>query len=293
MANQRNDSHIGYDPSYFGPRSLGDNLKGGSKWQWFKKGLKKIGIQLLVVGLALLWLSLIAATWIEDADAAESGGNSPGIYTEDSEYNFSWLDPDKKIYVLQNRKYTKAYHPLLSVMGGVGFSNPYRNSYNLDMRLGIYISEAFGIEGFYTLTNNIENSTFKALQNASPSVWPAVRAVNGEGGLLVHWSPWYAKINVFNQILYFDWYFSGGAGILQDTLELKKNTSQQPINSTENFTAFFLGTGHQYHLSRRFIVRLDFTAAFYNALIYGDPSISGETAWYSNLNFSLGLGFRL
>ena len=35
---------------------------------------------------------------------------------DDDEYNFSWLDPDKKIYVLQNRKYRKAGRVMFSGM---------------------------------------------------------------------------------------------------------------------------------------------------------------------------------
>ena len=35
--------------------------------------------------------------------------------SSDEEYNFKWLDPDKKVYVLQNRKYRKALRPFFSV----------------------------------------------------------------------------------------------------------------------------------------------------------------------------------
>ena len=39
----------------------------------------------------------------ERAPAASGDGSN-----SDDEYNFNWLDPEKKIYVLQNRKYLKA-----------------------------------------------------------------------------------------------------------------------------------------------------------------------------------------
>ena len=51
--------------------------------------------------------------------------------TSKAEYDFSWLDPDKKIYVIQNRKYLKAKRALVSVLGGLGLSNPYRTTYNV------------------------------------------------------------------------------------------------------------------------------------------------------------------
>ncbi|MEK6704889.1 MAG: hypothetical protein AABZ06_03800, partial [Bdellovibrionota bacterium] len=158
------------------------------------KKINEIRTQLVLAMLALLWLTMLTAAWSE---AAESSAGDLG-----GEYNFTWLDPDKKIYVLQNRRYTKANKLFVSAMVGPGFSNPYRSSYNLDPRIAYYFSEALGFEAFYGLTSNSGNNTFDALQRASPNTWPLVREIRSQYGLLVHWVPWYAKINVFNKILY-------------------------------------------------------------------------------------------
>ena len=62
------------------------------------------GIRLALVIFAMLWMLLIATTWAEAADVpVDNSGN---------DYSFRWLDPDKKIYVLQNRKFTKANRPI-------------------------------------------------------------------------------------------------------------------------------------------------------------------------------------
>ena len=229
--------------------------------------------------MAFLWLMIVAASWAESAEPSE-----------DDEYNFKWLDPDKKIYVLQNRKYQKARKVLISGMVGTAWSNPYRSAVSLDPRIAFYFSEALGVEAFYTNLKNSENSTFKALGSTNTPVLPIVREIRGQYGLLLHYVPWYSKINVFNNILYFDWYFSAGYGALETALDTRAKITDAPIYETANISAFFVGTGHQYHLSQTFVIRLDFTGAFYNAPLAGN---TGESSLFTNYIFGAGLGLRL
>lgn len=245
---------------------------------YWRKVAKDWGLRAGVVLLATLWLILIASSW---ADAKEN--------KEDDEYNFNWLDPDKKIYVLQNRKYLKAKRLMLSAMIGPGWSNPYKTTFNIDPRAAYYLSESFGIEVFYQFTMNKSNSTLEALERASTTV-PIIREIKSQTGILLHWVPWYAKINVFNKILYFDWYFAGGAGSIRSDLDVRGSRSAAPAIQAENPFAVYLATGHQYHLTHDVTVRLDVTGAFYR----GQVSVnSGDKSWYSNYNFGFGLGLRL
>ncbi len=205
---------------------------------------------------------------------------------DDDEYNFSWLDPDKKIYVLQNRKYQKAGRVLFSGMLGVGWSNPYRDTFNIDPRVAFYVSESFGVEFFYEFVSNSENNTYQALKDAAPNTAPLVREIKNQYGALAHWVPWYAKINFFNEILYFDWYLEGGLGGINsqvvDAIHNASNPTQQ------NLMAIFVGTGQQYHLSQHWLVRLDVLGSFYSAQVDGT---SGDKKWFSNYNFTAGIGF--
>ncbi len=246
--------------------------------------VRRWALRLGLISVALFWLGLIATTWAEAADRA------PASVTPDStdEYSFNWLDPDKKIYVLQNRKYTKAGKVLLSAMIGTSFSNPYRTTLNFDPRFAYYFSEDWGVEAFYTVMSNSSNNAYKALVATNASVLPVIRENKSQFGALLHWAPWYSKINVFNQILYFDWYFSGGAG--QISSQYFTNPTNPPIVTNQDLTAFYAGTGQQFHVSQALVVRWDITASFYNALY--DAS-TGDKAWFSNYNFSIGLGLRL
>lgn len=232
------------------------------------------------LALAVLMTAIVGPHFTPAAHAASNPA--------DEEYSFDWLDPDKKVYVLQNRKFLKGGKLLVSAMGGLGLSETYRKSYSFDPRVAYYLNEALGIEAFYALSMNSVNGNFKALEESTTSL-PLIREIQSRYGVLAHWSPWYAKINVFNAILYFDWYFTAGAGQMQTRLNTEDQRGADPVWVTQNLFAFYLGTGHQYHLSRNFIIRLDLTGAFYQAPIFGD---TGEKALFSNFNFNVGAGFR-
>ena len=238
-----------------------------------------------VVFLAGLWLTIVAASW---ADASED--IAPDTIGSREEYSFKWLDPDKKIYVLQNRKYIKANHLMLSALIGPGISNSYRDTAGLSFRGAYYFTEWLGLEGFYTAGFNSENKTFEALKQTAPTALPIVREIRGETGVLLQYVSWYAKINVFNSILYFDWYFSGGVGTLRTALDTRLNSASPATYTEENLTSYFLGTGQMFHLSQLFTVRLDLTSAFYRAPILGN---TGASTWFSNYLFGFGLGLKL
>ena len=238
-------------------------------------------IKVILVLLATLWLGVVAASWSE---AAEEGVNA------DDEYNFSWLDPEKKIYVLQNRRFTKANKLLLSLGGGLAKTSPYRSSYAVDPRVAYYFTEQWGFEVMYQIFSNSPNNNYKALSGTG--VTPNVLEVKNQLAALLHWAPWYAKINVFNSILYFDWYFSAGVGTVSTTATAGEINSVRNTGTPGNksYTGMFFGTGHQFHVSEHFVVRLDFTNVWFKA---PERAISGANANYTNSTFTLGVGLRL
>jgi len=202
-----------------------------------------------------------------------------------------WI-PKKKIYVLQNRRYTKAGRMMLSAFAGPGISSPYRNSYSVQGRIGYYFSEAWGFEAFGFLTSNSENNTYANLKTAVGSgTLPVVREFRSEVGAAVSYVPWYAKINVFNSILYFDWYFMGGVTSIQAALDTRGSTTGPASYTNQSLLGIFAAMGHNYHLSDSITIRADFSGAFYPR----PPSAvnTGDNAWYSDYNFGVGIGWRI
>lgn len=205
------------------------------------------------------------------------------------EVTFDWVDPEKESAVLQNRRYLKAERLFVSAMFGPGSSSAYRSTFSVDARIAYYFRELLGIEVFYSLFSNRENNTFEALKIASPGALPVVREIRSQYGLLWHFVPWYAKINVLDRILYLDWYFSGGTGTLHTALDARTAAGAAPTFVFDDRFAVFLGTGHQFHLSESLAVRLDLTGSFYQAPV---AETSGASSWFSNFVFGAGLGVR-
>ena len=77
---------------------------------------------------------------------------------------------------------------------------------------------------------------------------------------------------------------------IRSRLDTRTSASAALKYLNQNFTGFFLGTGHEYHVTQMFVVRLDFTSYFYQAPEAGN---TGGDTWFSDLNFGLGLGVRL
>ncbi len=225
---------------------------------------------------------------------------SSSLAADDNDYNFSWLDPEKKIYVLQNRRYRKAGNPQLYVLGGISLGDTYRTVYQVQPRLGYWFNEDFGIEGFYSSRFHSVNNSYRALEQAIESGGvaksPYIREVKSQLGVLFNWAPWYAKINVFNSIIYFDWYFSVGAGVLSTDIgpKTKEDAVSAPDWKSESLFAVYLGTGQLFHLSERWMVRLDALGHFYSASIYGGlPGAPTDKSIFSDFALNLGLGLKL
>ena len=216
---------------------------------------------------------------------------------DDDNYNFSWLDPEKKIYVLQNRKYRKAERLQLFALGGIGLGETYRTAYQFQPRMAYWFNEDFGIEAFYSVRWNNQNNAYRALVQASGSgATPLIREVNNEVGALFNWAPWYAKINVFNSVLYFDWYFSLGLGSMSTQIGPRTSTDAVygPQWQKQNLFAIYLGTGQLFHLSEMFSLRLDLIGHFYSAPIYGGLTGSAENkSIFSSFSFDTGIGIKL
>lgn len=216
----------------------------------------------------------------------EAGRNPNGPNAEDEEYNFSWLDPDKKVYVLQNRKYRKASRFAIFLQGGLNLSNPYRTEYFGMPRASYWFTEQFGVEVFYAAATNSDNTTLTALKNVGPSVLPYVREIRSFYGALATWTPWYSKLNFFNKILYFDWFFNLGLGQVNTALDQNVRVGQASNFKTETQFALYYGTGMDFYINRNFLVRLDLVGMMFNA-----EGADRKSRTTFNYDFAAGIGY--
>lgn len=129
-------------------------------------------------------------------------------------YDFLWLDPDKKVYVLQNKIHKKEHTVYANIGVGLGLSSTFQDTSLTHANLGFNITEDWAVEGLYTSYGNKDNEALENLKRLNGSI-PFIRKTKSNYGLIAKWSPFYGKINTFNKIFYFDWSFGLGLGKLQ------------------------------------------------------------------------------
>jgi outer membrane beta-barrel protein len=218
----------------------------------------------------------------------------PSVDSERDEYDFSWLDPDKKIYVVQNRKFTKASHLELATGYGIGMGETYRTQRQWNVRGTFYFSEHWGISGIFFNNYNSENDTMAQLKNVSSTV-PSVRDTDQYYGVSVMWLPFYGKVNLFNQIFYIDWHFEAGIGNAKTEIDLNQRASSPPSIQFDDFSAFHWGSGWKFFINRHWGARMDFLATYYkapNGLRPGNATgqtDGSEDNTYDNYYLTLGL----
>jgi outer membrane beta-barrel protein len=204
-------------------------------------------------------------------------------------YEFSWLDPDKEVYVLQNRKFRKVNHLQLNLGGGITTSGAFVDAKTLQGRVGYFFTEDFGLEGFYTKNSGKENDTATGVRNkGGAGSYPFRRIVDGYTGGMVLWSPFYSKINTFNKIVYMDWIFGlGYAQLKEHNNKIELNDSVNKTETYETHSGFVWDVGMKFYIDESFSVRTDLTAVHYSAT----KATSTESAYYSNFDAAVSLGY--
>lgn len=208
---------------------------------------------------------------------------------EESVYDFSWLDKDKEVYVLQNRKYRKAGRPFVSIGTGVTTSGAFVDSYYYQGRLGFFFKEDFGFEGIYTKSNGSENDTFKDI----PSSTAFIRTVDNYWGAGILWSPFYAKVNTFNKVIYVDWTI--GAGFGQLTEKNNKETLVAGVAmplTTETHPAVYWDMQLKFWVNTNWTVNFDIISFYYEADKAKADSGSNPSEYYSNYDLGLSLSYN-
>jgi outer membrane beta-barrel protein len=205
-------------------------------------------------------------------------------------YEFSWLDPDKEVYVLQNRKFRKSNHLQLNIGGGVTTSGAFVDATSIQGRVGYFFNEDFGLEGFYSKNSGKENDTAIGVRNAGGAgSKPFRRIIDNYSGALVLWSPFYSKINTFNKIIYMDWIFGLGYAQVQEhnnRLEVQQFSSST-VQTFETHGGLVWDVGMKFYIDDSFSIRTDLTSIYYSAI----KATSTASAYYSNFDATVSLGY--
>ncbi len=207
-------------------------------------------------------------------------------------YEFSWLDPDKEVFVLQNRKFRKASRLHVNLGAGITTSGAFVDSTAIQGRAGYFVTEDYGLEVIYSKNSGKENDTAKGVRtsNAGGSgTIPFRRIVQSYTGAMFLWSPFYSKINTFNSIVYMDWIFGVGYASLveKNNKAVFADASQEGVETEETHSGLMWEAGMKFYLNENFSIRTDLTAIHYSA-----DNISSEGSSYkSNFDATVSLGY--
>lgn len=220
--------------------------------------------------------------------------SSVALANEKSVYDFSWLDKDKEIYVLQNRKFRKDGRLYVALTGVKTLSGAFENSMGGHFRAGFFFNEDWGFEFTYGQYSNSKNDVNKGVREQGTI--PYVRSTKSLMGGLVWWSPFYGKLNTFNEIFYFDWMFGLGAAQVQSEDNRREfNIVKSTAMTAESNMALMWSTAMRFHINEAWSFRIDFTGYHYNAKRTSRTGI-GATPFtkkqlFSNYDMGLGLVF--
>ncbi len=218
------------------------------------------------------------------------------VASEKSLYEFSWLDKDKEIYVLQNRKFRKDGRFYIGGTGVKTVSGVFIDSYGASLRAGYFFNEDWGFELAYGKNSGSENDTAKGVREQAASV-PYFRKIDSYMGGMLMWSPFYSKINTFNKIFYFDWML--GAGLSSINTQDNRNkfvvgsTSQNDLTN-ENALGGIWSTGFRFYITNSWSLRMDLTGLHYTAeksRKAGTGPVTKDSQIFSNYDIGLGLNY--
>lgn len=215
------------------------------------------------------------------------------IASEKSLYEFSWLDKDKEIYVLQNRRFRKVGKVYVGGDGVKTISGAFVDSYGGNIRGGYFFTEDWGFEGILGKSSGSKNDTAKGVEDQQSKAF--YRKVDTYIGAMAMWSPFYSKINTFNKVFYYDWMF--GLGVASVKILDNRNEFDTPagtsLTSTNAIGAIW-NTGLRIYISDSWSLRVDFTGLHAKpkkeSIVRNGNSVTTNSL-FSNYDFGIGLNY--
>jgi len=206
-------------------------------------------------------------------------------------YDFLWLDPDKKVYVLQNKIYPKENSFYLDFGYISNITTSFEDTTGAQLKFGYYFNEELAVEFSYNQYASQTNSTYESVKVVNDSE-PFIRRVNRIQSLFLIYSPFYGKINTFNKIFYFDWSFGVGTGQMNASSNLNsvRNPGSPNTFDSENYNPIQFKSNLKFHMNKKIHLGVEFLNSNYEAGSPKNPS-SNEWKQSNDLIFSLGVSF--
>lgn len=210
---------------------------------------------------------------------------------EESLYDFLWLDPDKKVYVLQNKLYKKEHSFYADIGYLTNYTSKFQNTQGFGLRAGYYFHEEWAFELFMNQYSNANNDDYRSIRVVNGAD-PFIRKLNSTYGAMAVWSPFYGKINTFNQIYYFDWSFGAGYAQVNAKSNLKTAALGSAVSKYEsdNYTGGVLKTKVKFHVNEHVHLGVEYMNTYYMAPSPKNPK-TDKLRTNTDIIFSVGFSY--
>lgn len=182
--------------------------------------------------------------------------------------------------VVQNRLYSKKQRFHLGLQGGIGYSDPFLQIYNVGSSLGYFFDETFGVAliGWkYLVSDSSALTRFKEEKKGEINL----NRPNWFLGAELNYSVLYGKLSLLGKkIIYYDMHLSGGGGVT-DTYSGKYPTGH-------------LGVGQRFFVSKSISIRVDYRLMYFREKIVEQTvstSLGNVIGTRANWNNQITLGF--
>jgi outer membrane beta-barrel protein len=208
---------------------------------------------------------------------------------EKDTYDFLWLDPDKKVYVLQNKTYKKESKFYIDAGYLTSLTGDFIDTSGYFLKAGYYFHEEWGFEMGYIKYSNATNDSYESIKYINGTI-PFVRKLDNTMYAMGIWSPFYGKINTFNKIVYFHWDFGFGLGMTNAESNVDSVSEPSAANTfeKEKHTSIHLKTSVKFQINKRTHLGLEFFNSNFKAKI---PQKNSAPVWRHQNDIMLEIGF--
>lgn len=193
-----------------------------------------------------------------------------------------WAPKDKKFKVVQNRTYTKTKKIALSVMPSLMLNEEYSSGYGVDVGVGYFFNDQWGLEAEYQYISLDDNDLQKSVINLNG--FADHGKATGYFGVTGKWMPFYAKMSFLGtKIVYFDLSLGLSLGML--SYDQQKSNGERYVTggtpastkyASKSAMAFGFEVSQSFYLSKKFLLRVDYKQRFYNEeLVVGGTTTPG------------------
>lgn len=210
---------------------------------------------------------------------------------EENLYDFLWLDPDKAVYVLQNKIHKKENTIYMDVGYLTNLTSAFQDTQGVAVKAGWYFHEEWAIEGLYLGYDNSNNDNYRNVQLINESV-PFVRRHVSTTGLGIVWSPFYGKINTFNKIVYFDWSFGVGVAKIETESNLKtvSDAAAKDSYTSDSHSGGYLKSAVKFHYNEHVHIGVEWVGTRYKAPGPKNPKVN-KLRSNNDLIFQIGFSY--